>query len=157
VLPSSFPDFPMPCLSAGSISVTSRHTVNCDHDISWKSFDWPYRLGPIDPIRPTNVQPIIPIAVVLVYQTDSSSDIPIKQLQHALMLLMKYYYSHLTVRLHIASDGIPEIHRLGSGAELLEDQCSERLDTITSSSGRILLSDLPEEGNALSPTIDPRP
>ncbi|KAJ6607038.1 transferase family-domain-containing protein [Mycena sp. CBHHK59/15] len=103
----------MTSTSAGSVSVTSRHTVRCANETSLTALDSPFRLGPLDQL----VAPFIPIAVVFIYEQPTSTPdvelIPVERRQRALTLLLDYY-PHLTGRLQInPSDGTREITRLG--------------------------------------------
>jgi hypothetical protein len=104
----------------------------------------------------------IPIAVVFVYEQSTSTPdvelIPVERFQRALTLLLDYY-PHLTGRLQInPHDGTPEITSLGTCAELLVAQCSERLDAFSSpglnSPSRFSMQNLPAAGNALLRPFD---
>ncbi|KAJ7030442.1 transferase [Mycena alexandri] len=135
--------------SANSVSVSSRHTIHSANESTWKALDSPFRLGAFD-----QVAGFVPIQVVWVYGQPIDSDVQIlsaERLQHALTLLLDYY-PHLTGRLQV-SNGIREIVRLGTGAELLLAQCSKRLDAFSSP----LIQDLPDAGNALLAPFDPTP
>ncbi|KAJ6561528.1 transferase [Mycena vulgaris] len=137
----------MASTSVNSVSVTSRHTVRCANETSWTALESPFRMGPLDLL----VSPTIPIAVVFVY--DNSPDI--NRLQRALARLLDYY-PHLSGRLQINSDTTTEIARLGTGIDLFEAQCSERLDAFASA-GRLSLLDLPGAGNALLAPFESTP
>ncbi|KAJ7693881.1 transferase family-domain-containing protein, partial [Mycena rosella] len=130
---------------ADSVSITSRHTVHCANESSCTALDSPFCLGPLD----HEVSPGIPVAVVFVY--DKPPDF--ERLRRALARLLDYY-PQLTGRLQVGSDQSVEITRLGTGAELLEAQCSERLDAF-SSGGHVVLQNFPGAGNALMPPFDP--
>ncbi|KAJ7773398.1 transferase [Mycena metata] len=114
-----------------SVNVSSRRTIHCANDSSWKTLDLvPFHLGPFD-----QVAGFVPIRVVWVFEQPNESDVhllPPERLQLALTLLLDYY-PHLTGRLQInPSNAIREIVGLGTGAELLLAQCSERLDAFSS-------------------------
>lgn len=111
-------------------------------------------LGALD----QQVFPIVPVAVVFVYDADKKSPgdtIAVDKLQTALSHLLDYY-PHLTGRLHINSTtGTRSIDRLGSGVHLHVAQCSSRLDALSSHDGRLTLPDLPDGGNALLAPYEP--
>ncbi|KAJ3886434.1 transferase [Lentinula edodes] len=132
-----------------SVVVLERHTLQCANKNHYSDLSI-VRLGPLDQL----VAPFIPVAVVFVYeQSGSTQTIPVQHLQRALELLLDYY-PLLTGRLHIATDGTYEVTSLGAGAELLVAQCSEHLDSFSSTQGRILLMDLPSGSNALFGPFD---
>ncbi|KAL6849657.1 hypothetical protein ACO1O0_009200 [Amphichorda felina] len=83
--------------------------------------------------------------------------IPAARLRRAISRLLDHY-PHLTGRLHFNADSnTPEITALGTGVELLEACCDGRLDKMAgqTSSGRILVTNLPGGGNALLAPFDP--
>jgi hypothetical protein len=108
------------------------------------------------------VLPFVPIESVFVYRQPTSSSenelLPIGRLRRALPYLLDHY-PHLTGRLQInPATHAPEIARLGTGAELHEAQCNIRLDDLIPSdrpSGRLLVTDLPDCGAALTAPFDP--
>ncbi|KAJ6531901.1 transferase family-domain-containing protein [Mycena capillaripes] len=137
-----------------TVSVTSRHTVHCANEASWIALESLFRLGAFD-----QVAGFVPLQVVWVYEQPPSAQqlIPVERLQRAMTLLLDYY-PQLTGRIQVdPSSGIREIARLGTGAELLVAQCSERLDASGTSSPESRLLDLPGAGNALLPPFDPTP
>ncbi|KAE8382678.1 transferase [Aspergillus bertholletiae] len=147
--------------STHEIHATARHSVQCTNETAILPLESPFNLGPADHL----VFPFVPIAVVFIYRNTLSGDagrkvteiIPAERLRRALAIVLNYY-PHLTGRLQFnANSKVPEITALGTGAELLEAQCSLRLDDIASASrsGRILMPNLPASGDALLPPFDP--
>ncbi|KAF7336688.1 Anthranilate N-benzoyltransferase protein 3-like protein [Mycena venus] len=143
--------------SSNSVTVIARHPVVCANESSWKALESPFRLGAFD-----QVAGFVPIQVVWVYEQSSSNIelIPVERLQRAMERLLDYY-PQLSGRIQINSDdGTREIARLGTGTELLEVRCSERLDAFSSrglGSPESRLQDLPGAGNALLAPFDPTP
>ncbi|TFK51935.1 hypothetical protein OE88DRAFT_1486547 [Heliocybe sulcata] len=147
------------------VRVTERHTLQCANKTTLAELESPVRLGPLDQLVPPN----IPIAVVYVYKTPTSSPsvaalsrelIPVERLRRAGSLLLDYY-PHLTGRLHLNADGTREIKRLGTGAVLFTAECSAHLDESYSSpddspctQSRIVITDLPDGGQALLAPFD---
>ncbi|GME34446.1 hypothetical protein BOTBODRAFT_34444 [Neofusicoccum parvum] len=125
-----------------SVTVLSKHIIQCAHEESLATIPSPFKLGPLDQL----VNLSVPIAVVFTYK----SGIAVDRLQRALARLLDYY-PHLTGRLHISEeDGTREMTALGSGAELLVAECTSRLDAFSSP------VDLPGRGgNALCAPFDP--
>jgi len=131
----------------------------------------PFRLGPVDQVTPH----FVPIAVVYAYHhqppaqlQDHDHDhdhdhdvelhniIPIEKLRRAMALLLEHY-PHLTGRFAVGETNEPWIDRLGAGVDLLEATCDSRLDSFASSaasSSRVLVTNLPEGGNALLAPFD---
>ncbi|KAE8164134.1 transferase family-domain-containing protein [Aspergillus tamarii] len=148
--------------STDEIHVTARHSVQCASKTAILPLESPFNLGPGDHL----VFPFVPIQVIFIYRNspikggiDSKTTeiISAERLRRALSIVLDYY-PHLTGRLHFnPSSKVPEIAALGTGAELLEAQCSSRLDDIASAStsGRILMPNLPASGNTLLPPFDP--
>ncbi|KAE8415993.1 transferase [Aspergillus pseudocaelatus] len=148
--------------STDEIHVTARHSVQCANKIAILPLESPFNLGPGDHL----VFPFVPIQVIFIYRNSPISGgvdsktteiIPAERLRRALSMVLDYY-PHLTGRLHFnPSSKVPELGALGTGAELLEAQCSSRLDDIASAStsGRILMPHLPASGNTLLPLFDP--
>ncbi|KAF9633308.1 hypothetical protein BFW01_g4202 [Lasiodiplodia theobromae] len=136
------------------VAITTTHTVQCADPSSLSKIPSPMKLGALD----QQVFPIIPVAVVFVYDADEKSPgdtIAVDKLQRALSHLLDYY-PHLTGRLHIDSTtGTRSIDRLGSGIHLHVAQCSSRLDALSSHGGRLTLPDLPDGGNALLAPYEP--
>ncbi|OJJ74368.1 hypothetical protein ASPBRDRAFT_118736 [Aspergillus brasiliensis CBS 101740] len=143
--------------STEQVAIIARYPLRCASETAAASLESPYKLGPLDHM----VLPFVPVDAVFVYKNpisdanrDDSALLEIERLQRALALVLDYC-PHLTGRLHFdPKSHRPEIVSLGMGAELLEAQCSLRLDDIKSESGRILLTDLPDSGNALLPFFD---
>ncbi|KIY69553.1 hypothetical protein CYLTODRAFT_372540 [Cylindrobasidium torrendii FP15055 ss-10] len=137
-----------------NVVVSNRYKVCCMKEGSWKSLAEPFRLGPIDQL----IFPVIPMAVIFAYESPSEVTLAefmdIERLKTAVSYLLDYY-PHLTGRLQInAKDaGSPEIVRLGTGAEILEAQCPQRLDAFIPP-GRRSLENLPMGGNALLAPFD---
>lgn len=105
--------------------------------------------GPFDACPPST-----PTSVVFVYrQVKSKGPISIERLRKALGGLLDYY-PHLTGRLLLNTDGIHDIVRLDAGAQLLIANCSRPLHLFSTTSGRILMPDLPGTGNALLVPFD---
>ncbi|KAF7374807.1 Anthranilate N-benzoyltransferase protein 3-like protein [Mycena sanguinolenta] len=146
---------------SNSVSVISRRTVLCADESSWKALgDPPFSLGPFDQLVSFR-----PIEAVWVYaQCNPNVElIPLERLQRGLERLLDYY-PQLSGRLQInSSNGLREIVRFNTGAELLEARCSRELDAISSpgpslpESRCILLQDLPAAGNALLASFDATP
>ncbi|KAJ5332816.1 hypothetical protein MYU51_009017 [Penicillium brevicompactum] len=123
--------------------------------------NWP--LGPFDHL----VFPSVPIEVVLVYENPHANlaspsspheILQLPKLQQALSRLLDYY-PHLTGRLQFNPDSrAAEVSHIGTGAELLVAQCALQLKDLTTpdrANGRILVTSLPDCGNALTPPFDP--
>lgn len=141
--------------SAGQVRVDGRYTIQCANEESLNAVESPFKLGPMDHL----LLPFVSIAVVFVYKQPelnrNSKLISIERLQRALRLLLNYY-PHLTGRLQLdPCSQTYEIARLGTGAELFVARCGARLDEMHSSSGRILMPNLPATGNALLAPFDP--
>lgn len=140
-------------MAAHSVTSISKSTIRCTSEAALSKLDSPMILGPLDQLVP----PIIPVAVVYVYRAteDGKEAIPLERLKRAISTLLDYH-PHLSGRLHInESDGVRGINRLNTGMGLYEAQCASQLETISPTPGRILLSDLPEGGNALLAPIEP--
>ncbi|KAF5388475.1 hypothetical protein D9757_004644 [Collybiopsis confluens] len=138
--------------SSSPVTVVDRRSLRFTSDDAYKAFDSSIvHLGPFDQLVPF----FIPVTIVLVYKKIGPDDpIQVERLQAASELLLDYY-PHLTGRLHVKNDGAYAVTDVGAGAELLIAQCSEPLDAFTSSSGRILLLDLPDGGNDLLAPFEP--
>ncbi|KAI2857799.1 hypothetical protein CBS12448_6359 [Aspergillus niger] len=144
-------------ISADQVTVIARYPLQCASKTAISALESPVKLGPLDHM----VLPFVPVDAVFVYKKpisdanrDHSSLLEVRRLRRALALVLDYY-PHLTGRLHFdPKSHRPEIVNLGRGAELLEAHCSLRLDDIESKSSRILLTDLPDSGNALLPPFD---
>lgn len=147
----------MTIVSSDKVEVIAKYLLQCANKSAVAALGSPFKLGPIDQM----VLPFVPIEVVFVYKKPGSSTqsssildelIPVERLWQALCYLLDYY-PHLTGRLSFIGDGhVPEVTRLGEGAELLEAQCGLRLDDLcpsTRASGRLVISDLPAAGTAL--------
>jgi hypothetical protein len=138
--------------------ITSRHRLQCVDRDALKGLESPFQLGPLDHI----MLRVETIQVVFVYEmpTDGLRDgemIPVDHLRRALCHLLDYY-PHLTGRLHFdPNTNAPEIIGLGTGGELLEAHCSERLDSIASrsTSGGLLITNMPGGGSHLLAPFDP--
>ncbi|KAL4769059.1 transferase [Aspergillus nidulans var. acristatus] len=136
----------------------ARFSLQCSKEASVTSLESPFKLGPMDEL----VLPFVPIENLFVYRQPTSSSenelLPIGRLRRALPYLLDHY-PHLTGRLQInPATHAPEIARLGTGAELHEAQCNIRLDDLIPSdrpSGRLLVTDLPDCGAALTAPFDP--
>ncbi|KAB8225148.1 transferase [Aspergillus novoparasiticus] len=147
--------------STDEVYVTARHVVHCSNKAVILPLESPFNLGPGDHL----VLPFVPIQVVFIYKNSptrgdvefkNTEIIPAERLHHALSIVLDWY-PHLTGRIQFnPSSKAPEITALGTGAELLEAQCSSRLDDIASAStsGRILMPNLPQSGNGLLPAFD---
>jgi len=132
------------------------------HENSIKTMECPVLLGPMDHVTQT----LLPITVVLVYRHEdlaSEELIPVQRLRKALERLLDYY-PHLTGRVVMnRSDQTPHIERLGSGGILVSAECSEPLESFEKvqeddepgSPPRLVVTDLPDGGNALLPPFDP--
>ncbi|KAI3324315.1 transferase family-domain-containing protein [Xylariaceae sp. AK1471] len=142
------------------VSVTARYQLHCADNEVLVGLESPFRLGPLDHMGPR----FIPIDVVFVYEKptlgSNASDnelIPVNRLLQALCRLLDYY-PHLTGRFHFNTENnTPEITALGTGGELIEARCGKQLDDIASlsSSGRILITNLPGSGVRLFAPFDP--
>lgn len=140
-------------MAAHSVTTITKSTIRCTSKAALSKLDSPMILGPLDQLVP----PIIPVAVVYVYRAteDGKEVIPLERLRRAISTLLDYH-PHLSGRLHIdESDGVRGINRLNTGMGLYEAQCASQLETTSSTPGRILLSDLPEGGNALLAPFEP--
>ncbi|GAA86663.1 hypothetical protein RIB2604_01703770 [Aspergillus luchuensis] len=144
-------------ISTKQVQVISRHPLQCASETAVSVLESPFELGPLDHM----VLPFVPVDAVFVYRkpipdanADDNALIEVGRLLRALALVLDYY-PHLTGRLHFdPRSHRPKIVSLGLGAELLEARCSLRLDDIKSKSNRLLLTDLPDSGNALLPPFD---
>ncbi|KAJ9655510.1 hypothetical protein H2201_008786 [Coniosporium apollinis] len=142
--------------AADSVTITGHHTLQCANKASIATLEEPVKLGPLDQL----VLPFVPIALVFIYKAPSESRsvlLPAERLQRAASLLLDHY-PHLTGRLHMnATDGTPEITRLGTGAALLTAQCDAWLEPLgaTATGGRLVMPHLPDTGNALLAPFDP--
>ncbi|PLB52555.1 hypothetical protein P170DRAFT_339443, partial [Aspergillus steynii IBT 23096] len=139
------------------VQVTARHPVHSVDEGAVAALESPFRLGPMD----ETVFAFVPIQGVFVYRKPSSkvadSFIPVERLQKALAHLLSYY-PHLTGRFHFNPvSRTPEINRLGAGVELLEARCDITLAELAARNhtiGQILVTDLPDCGNALTPPFN---
>ncbi|KAJ5783209.1 hypothetical protein N7457_004983 [Penicillium paradoxum] len=146
------------------VHIIERHPLRCaDHTLA-ASIGPKWRLGPMDHL----VFPSVPIEVVFVYESPHANLaspllspcelLPVPKLQRALSRLLDYY-PHLTGRLQFDPDSrAAEISQIGTGAELLVAHCELRLKDLTTmghGNGRILMTSLPDCGNALTPPFDP--
>lgn len=146
-------------MSSSEVQIVQEHLLNCkDPSILAGNAD-PWKLGPFD----YNVAPIIPTAIIFLYEhlesgpthAKSSSLIPVDILQQATEALLNYY-PHLTGRLTInEKDQTPQVEHLGTGSLFTVAKCSRTLDSYKKGapSQRLLISDLPDAGNALIPPI----
>ncbi|KAF5236479.1 hypothetical protein FANTH_11247 [Fusarium anthophilum] len=138
--------------------VTSRHQLQCADPDALNGLESPFQLGPLDHI----MLRVETIQVLFVYEMPTcgfrdGEMIQVDRLRRALCRLLDYY-PHLTGRLHFdPNTNAPEIISLGTGAEFLEARCSERLDSIASqsTSGRLLITNMPGGGNDLLAPFDP--
>ncbi|KAJ5822558.1 Transferase [Penicillium robsamsonii] len=135
------------------VRVSTRHTLNCANDATIATLESPFSLGPMDHTVPARLT----IEAILVYKKPTTlpddNFLPVERLKVAVSHLLDYY-PHLTGRLRQNTvSQAPEIGNLGTGAELWEAECPRRLRNIAASalSARILVSKLPDSGNALLP------
>lgn len=138
--------------SQTQVTIHSREAISSAHESSWRSLPSPLNLSPLDQL----VAPFIPVAVVFVYAQPIDHDpiLPTERLRGAISRVLDDY-SHLTGRLRIdAKSSLPQIDRLGAGAELLEATCSEPLRAFRNSGGEVLLLRLPGGGNDLLAPYD---
>ena len=150
-----------PVCSHPSVTVVGRHTVQAlGGEPTFSAGGSPLlRLGPLDGL----VLPFIPVAVVYAFhqpQEDSTELVSLSRLRRALSCLLREY-PQLTGRL-LLSNQSRAIHQLGSGMEVVEAVCSDRLDAFSSSSdggaamkAPLRIVDLPDGGNALLAAFDP--
>lgn len=139
------------------VQITAQYNLQCASKAAVTTVESPFKLGPLDEL----VFASVPIECVYVYKKSELSHkdrfISVERLRDALSYLLNYY-PHLTGRLQFNSQTrAPEITRLGAGAALLEAQCNSRLDDIASfdcDADRILLTNLPDCGSALTPPFD---
>ena len=139
------------------VHITARHTIQCAHEASLSPLGSHFRLGPLDNL----VWPFVPIEGVYVYRkpatTPASEFLPAGSLRRAASHLLDYY-PHLTGRLEWTTDiKAWGVGNLGTGAQFLEAQCPNNLDDLISpsrSSRRLLLTDLPGSGSAVTPPFD---
>lgn len=142
------------------VTVAEQLSLQCADQASLLGHEEPVLLGPLDQI----VRHYLPIAVVFVYETTSTTDelIPIDRLQRALRRLLDYY-PHLTGRLVVSpKDQSLQIERLGAGATLISAYCDAPLSTFDGvseddrpgSPPRLLMSNLPAGGCALLPPFN---
>ncbi|CDM37234.1 hypothetical protein DTO013E5_8390 [Penicillium roqueforti] len=135
------------------VRVSTRHTLNCANEATVAALESPFSLGPMDHIVPA----MLTIEGIFVYRKPAKfvgdNFLTIERLKVAASHLLDYY-PHLTGRLqqNPVSQAL-EIGSLGAGAELWEAQCPRRLSSIAVSafSARILVTFLPDSGNAVLP------
>ena len=141
------------------VHTVAQHPLQCANESSVASLESPFKLGPLDEL----VFPFVPIQNVFVYRKPAAKSsetrlLPIERLRQALPYLLDHY-PHLTGRLQFNTEThAPEISRLGTGTVLLEARCDVRLDELFPSdraSERLLVTDLPDCGAALTPPFDP--
>ncbi|KAI9988702.1 hypothetical protein PInf_022160 [Phytophthora infestans] len=141
--------------------MTEQVSLQCADEASLQTVELPTRLGPLDQRYLLG----IPLAVVFVYRSTNSAVeelIPIDRLRRALERLLDFY-PHLTGRILVDPvDKAPRIEQLGAGAKLVSAQCSEPLtsfetvkdDGQSESSPQLIVTNLPDGGNALLPEFD---
>lgn len=137
-----------------SVQVVKLHSVHHAHDLAPSVSQSAFKLGPFDLISPIS----LPIDHVWVYPRNTSTSalsspiIALDRLIKALSLLLDTYY-HLSGRFYLNSqDKGYNIDNFGSGIFLYEAVCDASLDSFRSpNASRIMMSDLPEGGNALIP------
>lgn len=139
------------------VHTVAQYSLQCANEASVASLESPFKLGPLDEL----VLPFVPIQNVFVYRKPASSEtklLPIERLRQALPYLLDHY-PHLTGRLQFNPEThTPSISRPGTGAVLHEARCDVQLDELVPSdraSGRLLVTDLPDCGTALTPPFDP--
>jgi hypothetical protein len=118
-------------MATAQVQAIARHVLQANEAIALES---PFKLGPMDHL----VFLFVSIEAVFVYRRPSADFhdelIPLERLHQALSRLLDYY-PHLSGRLQFHPvDRTPEITRMGTGAELLEAQCSIQLDEIARTS-----------------------
>ncbi|EEY70609.1 uncharacterized protein PITG_06068 [Phytophthora infestans T30-4] len=146
---------------SSTVSMTEQVSLQCADEASLQTVELPTRLGPLDQRYLLG----IPLAVVFVYRSTNSAVeelIPIDRLRRALERLLDFY-PHLTGRILVDPvDKAPRIEQLGAGAKLVSAQCSEPLtsfetvkdDGQSESSPQLIVTNLPDGGNALLPEFD---
>ncbi|ETK75447.1 hypothetical protein F441_18305 [Phytophthora nicotianae CJ01A1] len=149
-------------VSSSTVTATAQFPLQCADESSLQSLQSPVLFGPLD----QHSLLAIPLAVVFVYRPNESAVeelIPIDRLRRALERLLDYY-PHLTGRIVIdPKDKSPRIEQLGAGARLVSAQCGEPLksfeyivdDDQPGASPRLVVTNLPDGGNALLPEFDP--
>lgn len=119
----------------------------------------PILLGPLDHIT----QNFMPITVVFVYRQEEKDPIkeliPIEKFRRALGRLLDYY-PHLAGRIVMSGDHSPRIEQLNAGAKLVMAECDRKLSDFNAigddgGPSRLIITNLPEGGNALLPPFDP--
>ena len=136
-------------MSDPRVRLLSRQTVTCAHPSSLSSVASPWRLGPCDHL----IASFIPVAVVFLYRGPISLD----RLRRALALLLDHY-PHLTGRIDSdPADHTAVVTSIGTGAELLWAACTARVDELGSPSARLVVTELPDGGNALLAPYDTAP
>ncbi|ETM35295.1 hypothetical protein L914_17763 [Phytophthora nicotianae] len=142
------------------VRVTAEYRLCCATRSSIEKLESPVLLGPLDHIT----QNFTPITVVFVYHRSESLKeelVPLKRFQRSLERLLDYY-PHLTGRIVVdEKDNTPRIEQLGAGGKLIEAKSSEPLEAFEAvgdddepaSKPRLIVTNLPEGGNALLPSL----
>ena len=141
-----------------SVQENARYAVKCDDAAAVAELESPFTLGPID----QQSYPFVNTQVVYIYRKPSPLSprefIPPTRLRHAFSRLLDYY-PHLTGRFQTNPDSKAyDIGQLGTGGEVIEAECSTTLDDISAQdrkSGRIIVTNLPDCGQALIPASKP--
>ncbi|KAG6596047.1 Anthranilate N-benzoyltransferase protein 1 [Phytophthora cinnamomi] len=146
-------------MNAATVKVTGELSLRCADETSVQKLESPVLLGPLDHVA----QNFTPITVVFVYRREGGDLVPLDRLRKALSRLLDYY-PHLTGRVVMdPNDRTPRIEQLGKGAKLFTAECSQPLaafeavgdDDAPSSLPRLIVTNLPDGGNALLPSFDP--
>ncbi|KAJ5123936.1 uncharacterized protein N7515_007761 [Penicillium bovifimosum] len=135
------------------VRVSTRHTLNCQNEVTVAVLKTPFKLGPLDYTVPASLT----IGAIFVYQRPASIPqnvlLRVDRLKDAAAILLDYY-PHLTGRLQEnPASRVAEIVQIGAGVELWEANCDLRLGNIAASSpsNRLLMHNLPASGDALIP------
>ncbi|KAL3660366.1 hypothetical protein V7S43_014519 [Phytophthora oleae] len=141
------------------VKLTRELPLFCTDARSLEKLETPVHLGSLDHIT----QNFTPITVVFVYRQEEEDLqdelIPIERFHRALETLLDYY-PHLAGRIVMSEDNSPRIERLDAGAKLVVAECDEKLDAFNAigedgGSPRLIVTNLPDGGNALLPPFDP--
>lgn len=133
------------------VTVTATHVVQSQHPISLQD---PFILGPFDQL----LHFAIPVDAVWVYESPSTSSVPLERLYKATSRLLDYY-PHLTGRLHIdRSTHVRSVGRLGTGMHLVEARSNASFRSFASRKSKpgpeFNVFDFPGYGNALLTSWD---
>ncbi|CAO1627058.1 unnamed protein product [Sympodiomycopsis kandeliae] len=137
---------------AAKIRTISEDLVTCQDSSRLTKQPQPWLLGPFE----YTMTPLIPTSIIYLYEKSdgaASEVVPVARLKKATEILLDYY-PHLTGRFDVEQrDRTPQVSHLGQGALFCVAECSATLESFKPSERELLISDLPNEGNALLPPV----